>query len=153
MWIFQEKNVSSLSICENALTLQTAFGNFLMLCQMVLLPNIYTLPCLLHKQSIIIKYKCCKQINKYLYCYELHLFSGLFLFLHLNFHPIKNLLTYASGYLKKFCNFYAHLNLETVFPALKLTQICCININISFLENWQFNHKLAPPLLLLTYQT
>ena len=111
------------------------------------------MPCLLHKQSIIIKYKCCKQINKYLYCYELHLFSGLFLFLHLNFHPIKNLLTYASGYLKKFCNFYAHLNLETVFPALKLTQICCINMNISFLENWQFNHKLAPPLLLLTYQT
>ena len=60
---------------------------------------------------------------------------------------IKNLLTFESGYLVKFCNFYPHLSLETVFPALKLTQICCINMNIFFLENWQFNHKLAPPLL------
>ena len=69
--------------------------------------------------------------------------------LHLNSHPIKNLLTFASGYLVKFCNFYLHLSCETVFPALKLTQICCINMNISFLENWQFlNHKLAPPILL-----
>ena len=41
MWSFQEKkNVSSLSICGNVITLQTAYGNFLMLCQMVLLPNI-----------------------------------------------------------------------------------------------------------------
>ena len=54
--------------------------------------------------------------------------------------------------LVKFCNFYPHLNLETVFPALKLTQIYCMDMNISFLENWQFlNHKLAPSLL-LTYQ-
>ena len=45
----------------------------------------------------------------------------------------------------------SHLSLETVFPALKLTQICCINMKISFLENWQFNHKLTPPLL-HTYQ-
>ena len=50
----------------------------------------------------------------------------------------------------KFFNFYPHISLETVFPALKLAQICCINMNISFLENWQFlNHKLAPPLLLI----
>ena len=69
--------------------------------------------------------------------------------LHLNSYPIKNLLTFASGYLVIFCNFYPHLSLETIFPALKLTQICCINMNISFLENMQFlNHKLAPPLLL-----
>ena len=72
--------------------------------------------------------------------------------LHLNSHPIENLLTFASVYLIKFRNFYPHLSLEIVFPALKLAQICCINMNISFLENWQFrNHKLAPPLL-LTYQ-
>ena len=72
--------------------------------------------------------------------------------MYLNSHPIKNLLTFASVHLVKFCSFYSHLSLETLFPALKLTQICCINMNISFLENWQFlNHKLAPPLL-LTYQ-
>ena len=62
-------------------------------------------------------------------------------------HPIP----FASGYLVKFCNFYPQLNLETVFSAIKLTQICCINMNISFFENWQFNYKLAPTLL-LTYQ-
>ena len=47
----------------------------------------------------------------------------------------------------KFCNSYPHLSLETVFPALKLTQIYCINMSI--LENWLFNHKLAAPLLLV----
>ena len=47
----------------------------------------------------------------------------------------------------KFCNFYPHLRLETVFPALKLTQNCCIKINIYFLENWRFNRKKATPLL------
>ena len=57
---------------------------------------------------------------------------------------IKNLLKFASGYLVKRCNFYPHLSLETIFLALKLIQICCINMNTSFLENWQFNHKLAP---------
>ena len=36
--------------------------------------------------------------------------------LNLNFHPIQNLLTFASGYLVKFCNFYSQLRLETVFP-------------------------------------
>ena len=72
--------------------------------------------------------------------------------MYLNSHPIKNLLTFASVHLVKFCSFYSHLSLETLFPALKLTQICCINMNISFLENWQFlNHKLALPLL-LTYK-
>ena len=55
--------------------------------------------------------------------------------LNLNFHPIQNLLTFASGYLVKFCNFYSQLRLETVFPVLKPTQICCININISFTKN------------------
>ena len=62
------------------------------------------------------------------------------------------MLTFASEYLVKFCIFNPHhSSLETVFPALKVTQICCINIhetlNISYLENWQFKHKLAPPLL------
>ena len=62
------------------------------------------------------------------------------------------MLTFSSEYLVKFCNFYPNLSLETVFPALKLTQICCINIyDIAFPENWQFNHKLAPPFL-HTYQ-
>ena len=37
---FQDQNVSSLSIFGNRLTLQTAYGNFLMLYQMVLLLNI-----------------------------------------------------------------------------------------------------------------
>ena len=32
----------------------------------------------------------------------------------------------------KFDYFYSHLSLETVFPALKLTQNCYINVNISF---------------------
>ena len=58
--------------------------------------------------------------------------------------PIKNLLTFASGSLVKVCNFYLHLSLETVFPTLKLTQIGCINMKLPFLENSQFNHKLAP---------
>ena len=31
----------------------------------------------------------------------------------------------------KFCKFYLYLNLEIVFPAIKLTQNCYININIS----------------------
>ena len=71
--------------------------------------------------------------------------------LHWNSHPIKNLLTFASGYLVKFCSFYPHLRLKTVFPN-QYTQICCINMNISFLENWKIlNHKLVFPLL-LTYQ-
>ena len=69
--------------------------------------------------------------------------------LHLNSRTIKNFLTLALRYLKQFCNFYIQLSLQTIFSALKLTKICCININISFLE---FNHKLFPPLL-LTYQT
>ena len=113
--------------------------------------------CLLHKLGYIIRYKYCKQINKYLYCYGLHLFQTLLCKfkrhskLHLNSNSIKNLLTFTSGYLVKFCNFYPQLSLETVFPALKLIQIFCINMNISFLENCHFNHILASPLL-LTYQ-
>ena len=46
--------------------------------------------------------------------------------------------TFGSGYLVKFCNFYPHLSLETAFSAFELTQICCININIYFLESWHF---------------
>ena len=37
---FSTKNVSSLSIRGNDLTLQSAHGNFFIFCQMVLLPNI-----------------------------------------------------------------------------------------------------------------
>ena len=37
---FQEKYISSLPICVNALTLQTARGNFFIFFQMVLLPII-----------------------------------------------------------------------------------------------------------------
>ena len=42
------------------------------------------------------------------------------------------MLTFPSEYLVKFCNFYPHLCLETVSSALKLTQICCINIYDQF---------------------
>ena len=72
------------------------------------------------------------------------------------------MLTLASEYLVKFYNFYPHLSLKTVFPVLnstgvlkyltvlKLPQIVAQTfMNISFLENWQFNHKLT---LLHTYQ-
>ena len=52
--------------------------------------------------------------------------------------PIKNLLSLASEYLAKFYNFYHHLSLKTVFPVLKLAQICCINICEHF-----FSWKLA----------
>ena len=44
----------------------------------------------------------------------------------------------------KFCNFSPLLSLEIAFPALKLAEICYLNINISFLEKCQFNHKLVP---------
>ena len=97
----------------------------------------------INKLSFIIKYKYCKQINKYLYCCELHLFSGLLLFwyqwynwtsfyvcyapgsnlyyinskrhskLDLNSHLIMNLLTFTSRYLVQFCNFYPQLCLAT----------------------------------------
>ena len=40
MCSFEKNKVSSLSIFKNVLTLQTSHGNFLMLCQMVLIPNI-----------------------------------------------------------------------------------------------------------------
>ena len=40
MWSFQEKNISSLSVLGNALTLPTAYGKFLILCQIILFPNI-----------------------------------------------------------------------------------------------------------------
>ena len=47
----------------------------------------------------------------------------------------------------KFCSFYPNLQF---LPSI--TQFCYINLNVFFLENWQFlNHKLAPPLL-FTYQ-
>ena len=48
---------------------------------------------------------------------------------------------------EEFCKFQPHLNLANVFPAIKRTQTCCINMNISLLENWQFHHKLVPRLL------
>ena len=82
--------------------------------------------------------------------YLLHKFKRHSKF-HLNSRPIKNLLTIVSGYLAKFSNFYPQSNLETVFTALKLTQIFCVNMNNSFFENWHFNQKFAPPLL-ITYQ-
>ena len=61
---------------------------------------------------------------------------------------MKNLLTFASGYLVKLWNFYTHLSLETVLSALKLTQICCINMNIFFfLKTGNLITNLAPTLL------
>ena len=109
---------------------------------------IYSLACFCFDTNILNKFLCliCTWFQYLLYKFKR---QGK---LRLNSHPIKNLLTFASGYLVKFCNLYPHLSLKTIFPALKLTQICCINMNISFLENCQFlNQKLAPPLL-LTYQ-
>ena len=44
----------------------------------------------------------------------------------------------------KFCNFSPLLNLETLFPALKLTRYCYLKSTFFFHENWQFNHKLGP---------
>ena len=40
MCSFKKKKVFSLSMFGNIYTLQTAHGSFLMICQMVLLPNI-----------------------------------------------------------------------------------------------------------------
>ena len=95
----QEKIVSFLSIWGNVLTLGN--GIFLILCQVVLHSNIkfrqkliqkcwsnrlvllfLDMPYLLHKQTKTkYKYKSNinKQMNKHLYCNELHLFSTLFL--------------------------------------------------------------------------
>ena len=109
---------------------------------------IYSLACFCFDTNILNTFSClvCTSLQYLLYKFKRH---SKF---HLNSHPIKNLLTFASVYPVKFCNFYPHLSLETMFPAVKLTQICCINMDISFLENWQsLNHKLAPPLI-LTYQ-
>ena len=161
----------------NVLTLQTAHGNFLMLCPMVLLPNInfliskqnkipkidpkmvkqqagiatfrhtlsftqtnrglelnintvnryintstsinciYSLACFCFDTNILNKFSClvCTWFQYLLYKFKRH---GK---LHFNRHPIKNLLTFVSVYLVKFCNFYPHLSLKTVFSALKLT--------------------------------
>ena len=54
------------------------------------------------------------------------------------------MLTFASEHQGKLCNFYPHLSLETVFPALKLT-LCSINVNIFFLKDWQFNNGSPSP--------
>ena len=110
--------------------------------------SIFSPACFCFDTNILNKFSClvCTCFQYLLYKFKRH--SKL----HLNSHPIKNLLIFASVYQVKFYNFYTHLSLETEFPALKLTQICCINMKITFLENWQFlNLKLAPPLL-LTYQ-
>ena len=82
----------------NVLPLQTAHGNFLILCQIVLLPNSNFLiskqnktPKMKQQAGIAIlrhvlsftktnralKSNPNKQINKYLYCNELHLFSAV----------------------------------------------------------------------------
>ena len=45
----------------------------------------------------------------------------------------------APRYLVKCCKFYPYLSLETVFQALKMTQIYCVNVNIYFLQNWQLS--------------
>ena len=174
----------------NVLALQTAHGNFLMLCQMVLFPNINFLiskqyktpkidPKMLQQQAGIATFRYTlsftqtsralelneNTVDRYIntstsincifslacFCFDTNMLNKLLCLvctwfqyllykfkrhskLHLNFHPIKNLLTFASGYLEKLCNFCPHLSLETVFPALKLIQIYCININISFLK-------------------
>ena len=86
-----------MSIWGNVLTRQTAHGNFLIICQMVSHPNINFLlskqnveaiGCIVNLRHVLsftqtnraLQSNINKQINKYLYCNELHLFSSLFLF-------------------------------------------------------------------------
>ena len=100
----QESHVSSLSIWGNVLTLQTAHRNVLIFCQIVSHSNINfliskqnkapkTVPKILKQYAgiAILRYvlsftqtnialQSNKQINKYLYWNELHLFPALFLF-------------------------------------------------------------------------
>ena len=49
---------------------------------------------------------------------------------------------------KIFDNFSPLLNLKRAFPVLKLAENCYLNMNIFFLEKWQFNNKLGPLSLL-----
>ena len=55
MCSFEKKIFSSFSMFGNVLTLQTAHGNFLKLCQMVFLPNINFLISKKIKQQKLIK--------------------------------------------------------------------------------------------------
>ena len=54
---------------------------------------------------------------------------------------------------RKFCNFYPHLSLETVFPALKLAQNFCMLYKHEYFFSWKLaissnlSHKSAPSLL------
>ena len=41
----------------------------------------------------------------------------------------------TSAATRKLCNLQPHLSLETVFPALKLTQNCCLNYKHFFLKS------------------
>ena len=123
---------------------------------------------LLHKQTALLS-NIKKNPDRYLYCNELHFIICLLLFwfewyaeqifmfgmylvpisiykfkrqrkLQLNSH--RKFVNIHMRNLVKLWKFSLHLSLETVLPALKLT-ICYINMRVSFLENWQFNHKLA----------
>ena len=102
MCSLHEKNVSSLSMRGNVLILQTACRNLLILFQIVSHSNINFLkskqnkapkidPKMLKAVIAILRYVLSftqtnkalhsnKQINKSLYCSELHLLSALFLF-------------------------------------------------------------------------
>ena len=55
---------------------------------------------------------------------------------------IMSLTQYCN--LEKWLLILTNIFLGLVFLALKLTQICYINTDISFLENWQLKHKLLP---------
>ena len=69
--------------------------------------------------------------------------------LHSNFH--KEFASICIRISSKSFQFYPHLSLETISPAVKPTENWCINMKTSFLGNRRFNHKLAPSLL-HTYQ-
>ena len=99
--------------------------------------SIYSLACFCFDTNILNNFSCliCTWFQYLFYKFKRH---GK---LHLNSHFIQNFLTFASGYLVKFCNFYPHLSLETVFPALKLTQICCINEHFFSWKLAVLNHK------------
>ena len=101
---------------------------------------------------------CCSNSNDILNKF-LCLVCTWFQYLYLNskdtinviWTPIKKLLTFFIRIPNEIFTIFAKFMLGNSIHCTQLTQICCININIYFLEKWQFNHNLAPPFL-HTYQ-
>ena len=87
---------------------------------------IYSLPCFpSDSNNILNKFSC--------------LLSTWFQYLYINsknskFHlnALKESVNICIRVLSEILQFFTHLSLETVFQALTLTQICCVNMNIFF---------------------